>query len=59
MEEEELKAAWEEEEDGFGFKTYEEYVEGRIIKSMKEEVVTREKNGLNLFKGEPPAPPEG
>ena len=51
----ELKEAWEQEPDHFGYATYEDYVDQRILKAMKEEVTRREADGLNLFK----APPAG
>ncbi|MDX2469678.1 MAG: hypothetical protein QNL04_03760 [SAR324 cluster bacterium] len=55
LEEEELKEAWETEEDGFGYDSYAEYVEKRIISAMKKEVSTKEAKGLNLFANMPPA----
>ena len=55
LEEEELKEAWETEEDGFGFATFSEYVDKRIISAMKKEVFTRDAKGLNLFANMPPA----
>lgn len=53
LKEAELKEAWEEEPDGFGYDSYEEYVDERILKAMKKEVAEREAKGLHMFN--PPA----
>ncbi len=46
----ELKDAWESEPDHFGYATYEDYIDGRILKAMKDEVLRREANGVQVFK---------
>ena len=49
--EKELEEAWLAEPDRFGFASFEAYVDGRLLKAMKEEAAQREARGLKIFQG--------
>ena len=46
----ELIETWESEPDHFGYATFEEYIDKRILKAMKDEVARRDADGMQIFK---------